>query len=859
MKFILLLLIFQVGDKDFKKISYFFKTHQFDSSIFYLNNLLKKNSEDSFGYLNLGKSYLFKKDYKKAQEIFLIAKNKFLNFDSLYYYYFFSAFKEGEKDSIKLRSLKKEISNFVDSLLKNGGEKSLSLAYRLIDFLDTNYTQKIITLILEKFPESEIGYQIIGNIFYDSLYPIWYNDTLKIEYLKRFLAKFKTTEWRFNAYQFLLSSFYNLKDYQNLFFFAEEMVKEMPNDVRALNFVASLYLRCETLFTKSLNYSFWALRLIKNFKKPKNLPQEQWQLIFPKLLPDIFFNIARSYYYQKKYHLAENYIKKALKFDFDVDNDATKAPYYYYAGLIKEKTGKIKEAIKDYGRTLIVGDVNNFYPPKAESALKRILGDTIEIISYLRKIFKYQGPIFTDITKEVGLEKEKSGRVAFGDFDNDGYEDLLLNGSKLFKNDRGRRFLDKTKEAGIYGNNNGGLFADLNNDGYLDIVCLSNEKKGEKVFKNNGDGTFTDMSEIAKIYDDYPSEGLGIGDIDNDGLLDIYIANYEIWEEHQYLPDFLYKNLGDFKFVDISEKAKIREVENKAGRGVNFGNYNDDDYLDIYVSNYRLCENFLWHNHGNLTFENKAHYLGIAGEEREGYYGHTIGSEWGDFDNDGDLDLITANLAHPRYIQFSNRTMLYKNKGKPNYQFLDVRRKAKIKYEETHSDPAFGDVDNDGDLDLYLTSVYENRRSFLYLNNGKGVFEDVTYLAGVRVFNGWGCAFADFDNDGDLDLVVGSGSGVKFFRNDTQNKNNYLKVKMIGKKSNRNGIGARVKIKMGKKILLREVNCGKGTTSQSSLILHFGLGKKKKVNLNYRFLSGKEKALRNIKANQLIIIEENTF
>ncbi len=856
MRLIKILLLFSLPlfsfEKKYGKIFYFLKTHQFDSSISYLNEHLFKNPRDSFAFLYLGKSYLLKKDYEKAKEIFQEAKNIFPSFDSLIYYYYYSSFKTVEKDSSKLKDIRIKIRIYLDSLLLNPTEKNLSFAYLLSSFSDTIYLKKISDLILKNYPESKIGYEIIGNIFYDSLYPLWYNDTLKIEYLKRFLSRFKKTEWRFNAYQFLLSSLYNLKNLDSLIFYCEKMVKEMTTDVRALNLVASLYLRCETLFTKALNYSLKSLKLIKSFKKPKNLPIEQWELIYPKLYPDACFNIARAYFYLKNYKKANNYIKKALKIKFDLDNDATEAPYYWFSGLIKEKRGKIKEAIFDYGNALILGDVNNFYSQKAESSLKRILGDTIDLISYLRKIFKYKGPIFTDLTKEVGLANEKAGRVAFGDYDNDGYEDLLLNGNKLFKNDNGKRFIEVTEKAKIYGNNNGGLFADLDNDGYLDIVCISNEKKGEKIFKNNGDGTFTDMSEIAKIYDDYPSEGLGIGDIDNDGFLDIYVANYEIWEEQKYLPDFLYKNLGNWRFEDISEKAGIRSVENKAGRGVNFGDYNNDGYLDIYVSNYRLCENFLWHNNKDLTFENKAHYLGIAGEEREGYYGHTIGSEWADFDNDGDLDLITANLAHPRYIQFSNRTMLYENKGS---RFFDGRKKRGIKYEETHSDPLFGDFDNDGDLDLYITSVYENRRSFLYLND-KGKFRDITYLSGTRVFNGWGCAFSDFDNDGDLDLIVGSGSGVKFFRNDTKNGNNYLKIKMIGNKSNKNGIGARVSIKINKKILLREVNCGKGTTSQSSTILHFGLGKKKRVNLSYRFLAGKENNLKNVEANQFLVIEE---
>lgn len=159
-------------------------------------------------------------------------------------------------------------------------------------------------------------------------------------------------------------------------------------------------------------------------------------------------------------------------------------------------------------------------------------------------------------------------------------------------------------------------------------------------------------------------------------------------------------------------------------------------------------------------------------------------------------------------------------------------------------------------MDLYITSIYEGRRSFLYENLGNGKFRDITWLAGVRVFNGWGCAFSDFDNDGDLDLVVGSGSGVKLFRNDGAN-NNYLKVKVIGTKSNKAGIGARIKLAQGKKSQIREIQGGKGTTSQNSLIAHFGLGKNKGlVTIEVTFPSGIRRTLKKIKPNQLVKIQE---
>ncbi|HDH57222.1 MAG TPA: CRTAC1 family protein, partial [Bacteroidetes bacterium] len=236
----------------------------------------------------------------------------------------------------------------------------------------------------------------------------------------------------------------------------------------------------------------------------------------------------------------------------------------------------------------------------------------------------------------------------------------------------------------------------------------------------------------------------------------------------------------------------------------------------------------------------------------DGWWGHTIGSEWGDFDNDGDLDLITANLAHPRYIEFSNRTCLYENRLDEDGIFREVRGEWGIKYEETHSDPAWGDVDADGDLDLYLTSVYPNRRSFLYLNDFENQrFIDVTYLAGVRITNGWGCAFSDFDNDGDLDLAVGSNDGVHLFRNRGTDRHWIeFEVRAAG-----GACGTRLILKRGQETQLREISGGKGTTSQHSRIVYFGLGESDKpVNLEVRFPSGEVVNLKGLGVDRRIVI-----
>ena len=255
-----------------------------------------------------------------------------------------------------------------------------------------------------------------------------------------------------------------------------------------------------------------------------------------------------------------------------------------------------------------------------------------------------------------------------------------------------------------------------------------------------------------------------------------------------------------------------------------------------------------------------AEETGVEGYETEGAYGHSIGAEWGDYDNDGDLDLFVSNLAHPRYIGYSDKSMLLENQGAPHFTFKDRFGDSGIRFEETSADPSFADYDNDGFPDIYFTSTYKDRKSFLYKGNGDGTFTDVTWLAGVRVDDGWGNAFADYDNDGDLDLVVGGGEGVKLFRNDG-NENHWLHVRVVGKESNRSGIGARVII-MPNEILrtqIREVQGGKGSGSQHSLPVEFGLGGYNgPVDVVVRFPSGKIVRVNMVTPNRMIVVDERS-
>jgi len=274
-------------------------------------------------------------------------------------------------------------------------------------------------------------------------------------------------------------------------------------------------------------------------------------------------------------------------------------------------------------------------------------------------------------------------------------------------------------------------------------------------------------------------------------------------------------------FIEASDSIGMVPFleEPLCGRGVSPCDFDGDGDIDIFVSNYRLQENFLWENEDGAAV-NSALIRGIAGVNLDGWWGHTIGSAWGDFDNDGDWDLFSASLAHPRDITVSDRSMLLQQQDE---HFTDIRSNAGIRFEETLSNPLWGDFNNDGWLDLFITSIYSGRRTFLYLNQGDGTFKDVTWLAGARVFNGWGAAAADYNLDGKLDLIVGSGDGPTLLEN-VSTGDNWVLVNIDPPEGvNPSALGCTIILEQDDVTLMRQVEGGSGTTSQNGGPLHFGL------------------------------------
>ena len=448
-------------------------------------------------------------------------------------------------------------------------------------------------------------------------------------------------------------------------------------------------------------------------------------------------------------------------------------------------------------------------------------------------------------------------RYAWGDYDNDGDDDLMIGGPALWENEGGT-FTNVSETAFLEAlpGTGGGVWGDYDNDGCLDYF---GQARADLLLHSNCDGTFTDVTADAGISDVQetrdcdgdgepeasPTEGAAWFDYDGDGFLDLYVANYECSSEFDYFQNYrdrLFRNLGDGTFEDTTEEFTIDDALH-AGRGVSAADVDGDRDVDLFVSNYRLDPNFLFINDGGELTE-EARLRGVQGVNVSGAYGHTIGSAFGDIDNDGDLDLVQANLAHPFYYQFSDLSAVLINDGFG--QFVDEAAQRGIYYRETHSNPTLFDADTDGDLDLFVTCVYPDRDSDFYENDGDGYFTLRNYESGLIVNNGWGSAASDFDNDGDVDVVAG-----RIFENRGTPDGNWLQVRALGTGDvNWAALGATVEVDAGGATQTRFVSGGSGTGCQDSMYLSFGLGDATSIDeVRVRFPYGDTVTVRGVEPN----------
>ncbi len=490
----------------------------------------------------------------------------------------------------------------------------------------------------------------------------------------------------------------------------------------------------------------------------------------------------------------------------------------YYLGKIADAQNNSHLAITYYRESLAIDGRQ----AGAKNGLSRLVKFNKESASRSQSSSgKNNSVVFADVTNSVGLENVRSHRVAWGDYDNDGDDDLLVNGTRIFNNNNGF-FVDVTAQVKLpnIANATGGIWGDYNNDGFLDVFVTVN---GTNRLLQNIDGKmFLDVSQtiLPKGSSNW-SEAAAWGDFNQDGYLDLYIANYQspAVERGICSHDTLLINMRGKGFVAADESILPRPDEAMCGRGVTWVDFNGDRHQDIFVSNYRLDPNILWLNR-DRQFSNNAIKKNVAGKNVGGYFGNSIGAVFSDFDNNGRIDLFVANLSHPRDEGFSDRSQLYMQKISRKFNLM---KSSGIGFEETLSDPATADVDNDGDVDLFISAIYPSGQSHLYINDGLGRFSDISWLSQTRLRNTWGAAFSDYDNDGDMDLVVASESGVRLLKNNSAGRS-WIKISVQSRRCNFFGIGARIEIRYRDQTQSRVITAGRGTGNQDSLVQHFGLG-----------------------------------
>ena len=413
------------------------------------------------------------------------------------------------------------------------------------------------------------------------------------------------------------------------------------------------------------------------------------------------------------------------------------------------------------------------------------------------------------VEKTSALELKLSGGAAcWADFNNDGWVDVCCGG--VWTNQNGKRF---AKTADIPG---ACVAADFDNDGFVDLFSWSTLG----LYRNQGGKSFTQV----KLPELPPcvSRGACWGDFNGDGFVDLFVGGYEDWGKGITYPFLVLINENGKSFRLARSESRTR------ARGVTACDFDRDGDLDVYVSSYRLQPNLLWVNNGKEGLTEAAKEYGVVATSEGFGGGHSIGSVWGDFDNDGVMDLFAGNFAHSDGRGDQPKSRFLKNLGRDQkYRFKDMGTGG-VYYQESYASPAAADFDNDGQLDLFFTTVYgtasfgKKNYPVLFRNTGGFKFVDVTENASLaKLGPTYQASWADYDNDGDLDLTTAG----RFFENQGSGKN-WIKIRLEGDGElvNRSAIGAQVRIKLGIGTLSRQVAAGTGEGNQNEPTMHFGLG-----------------------------------
>ena len=574
--------------------------------------------------------------------------------------------------------------------------------------------------------------------------------------------------------------------------------------------------------------------------------------------------------------------KAAERFENIIQNYRRHSGAYYYLGVYHLRHGDPEKAVANFKESLRLKPRDPETLWNLWTAYSQLGGYSEDLPAEFKIQVTRRGEVtsplqsrFTNVAADLKMDKVDGGRgSAWGDYDNDGDLDIVAVGTYqphvLYRNNGDGTFTNVAEQAGIADPRGGwgSLFADYDNDGYPDLYITRGGWSGaaeNTLYRNNGDGTFTDVTHTADVADPQSSFCAAWADYDNDGYIDLYIANGVIGDG---AANVLYRNNGDGTFTNTAETAKVANTGNSLGTA--WGDYDKDGHIDLHVVNYGQS-NVLYRNNGDGTFTDVTATAGMSLAVTDAFVTFFL-----DVDNDADLDLFISNSgSFQAFIagqitgsatHDSDRQVLYRNNG--DGTFTDVTKESGLYHAYGAMGANFGDINSDGYVDIYLATgapqMGRLERDALFQNNGDGTFTDATDALGLgNIGKGHGVTFGDADADGDVDIYVPVGGAFigdqwhNLFYQNTGTGNNYLTLKLVGVKSNRDGIGAKVTLNLGDSTIYREVSGGGGFGSTNSLPLEIGLGTHTKVDtLEIVWPSGQVDTHRNLSVNQELLVTE---